>query len=54
MKKVQYTGEWPADLTTIGIHVEPQDVIDVADDFEHPLFVAVKPKKGSDVVAASK
>jgi hypothetical protein len=57
-KKVDYIGEFPVELTTLGIHVEPGDKgIEVADDFEHPLFVPTKPpkqEKGGDVDAASK
>lgn len=44
--KARYLGEWPADLTTLGIHVEPGDVVLVADGFEHPQFEAVDPPRG--------
>lgn len=53
MKKVRYVGEWPADLTTLGKHVEPNDVIDVADEFDHPLFADVQTKKGGEVKDAT-
>lgn len=43
---VQYLGEFPADLTTLGIHVEPGDVVQVPSGFVHPQFVQVEaPKK---------
>lgn len=51
--QVKYVGEYPADLTTLGVHVEPGDTIEVADDFEHPLFVSVKPKKGGESTDAT-
>lgn len=46
--KVKFIGEHPADLPTIGLHVEPNQEIEVDDSFEHPLFVAVKAKRGGE------
>jgi hypothetical protein len=48
----RYLGEHPADMTTIGVHVEPGDTVEFPDGFEHPLFEAVKPKKGGEKVDA--
>lgn len=37
--KVRYTGNFPADLPLLGIHVEPGDVLEVPDGLRgHPHF----------------
>jgi hypothetical protein len=56
MKKVKYIGELPAFLPTLGLEVEPGDIIEVPDDFLNANFENVKEtsdppeknKKGSD------
>lgn len=47
--KMRYKGDHPADLPTIGLHVEPGDVVEVPDGFQHPRFEPVDaeaPPKG--------
>lgn len=41
MKKVKYNGDLEVIMPTIGITVEPGDVIDVEDDFENGKFTPV-------------
>jgi hypothetical protein len=38
LKRVRYNGAVGADLVTLGVHVEPGDVIEVNDDFVNSQF----------------
>jgi hypothetical protein len=38
---VRFTGEFAVDLPSLGMRVEPDEVIDVDDDFENAMFVEV-------------
>jgi hypothetical protein len=44
-KKVRFNGHEAVDLPTLGVRVEPGDVIDVPDCFENALFTDVKESK---------
>ena len=39
--RVRYTGQHPADLPTLGLHVEPGQVVEVSEGFLHPAFEPV-------------
>lgn len=43
--KRRYTGPFPVDLPTLGLHVEPGDTVEVPKDFTHPQFEPVSAKK---------
>jgi hypothetical protein len=45
MKKVRYIGELPVILPTVGLEVNPEDVIDVPDDFNNAAFEEITEKK---------
>lgn len=53
--KVKYNGELPALLPTLGKLVNPEDIIDVPDDFNNSEFTVIeedkplKPKKQDEV-----
>jgi hypothetical protein len=38
---MRFIGNYAVDLPTLGLHVEPNEEIDVDDDFENAMFVEV-------------
>lgn len=54
MKKVKYNGTLPALLPTLGLEVNPGDVIDAPDDFMNAQFEEVVDKKTTSKPSADK
>jgi hypothetical protein len=52
-KKARYEGDHAVDLPTLGIRVEPGDVIDVPDEFSNSLFVEVKSQESKKTAKES-
>jgi hypothetical protein len=52
-KKVRFNGHEAVDLPTLGVRVEPGDVIDVPDEFLNSLFVEVKSQESKKTAKES-